>query len=629
MLKNKMDKYIREKVEQDDKIPLKAEKIVKNFEEMIYMKDDEKKVIRIGLKTFMAVAASFVIITFLGVNIYANKMGKPNVISAVKALFKEDIKDDENEKIEQLLRKAFFDIRYLYHADLADEYGKDDSAEMKQIGEKTYYKTMSKYSSVEEKYSEMLTDEALKNLLALRFLNVNGDLYVCDLETEEIEVSITDIQKVNEEYGIYTYEIKSVEIVYGDEMEATTWYKVKKVGDSYKICAVSFLQEESQNVAQQEKNLMMVYVADKSDFYKKGLENAEVTVYASMGDEPQQVETVYTDKDGWAAIGLNKLINDSKNTPCTIFINHGDKSAKIALHISYSDYKFEKVSKQQTTENGGIKYIGVEEDNILELQWYFEDEIVNEDNQTTDNNNSTVSKTIYGDANCDGEVNLKDSVYIRRYVAGWEGYALTEQGKINADVNGDGKVEEFDAKVISEYLAGNYKQLPVKLTSTTWIEKSVPGMSLKYPSDWTVTEVNRSAWNFQQGELACIFEGETYGYNFKVSVYEPYYDSNSPDYESLMRIIAQKRGETYHEAYGTTGYNIGSTDEDYLEWRHITGNSNDLNTKTDEYYHVFLGGWVYKIVVEYTVIDENATIVTGGAYRIIDEMIGSIELRSY
>ena len=64
MFKNKMDKYIREKVTQDKKIPLKAEKIVENFEEMIYMKDDEKKVIRISLKTFMAVAASFVIIAF-------------------------------------------------------------------------------------------------------------------------------------------------------------------------------------------------------------------------------------------------------------------------------------------------------------------------------------------------------------------------------------------------------------------------------------------------------------------------------------------------------------------------------------------------------------------------------------
>jgi len=527
MQKNKMDKYIREKVQKDNKIPLKAEKIVENFEEMMLMKENEKRVIGISLKTFIAVAASFIIIAFLGVNIYANKMGKPNVISAVKALFKEEVVDNENEKIEQMLRQAFVDIHYLYHADLTEEYGKDNSAEMKQIGEKTYYKTTSKYSVVEEKYGKMLIDEALKKLLALRFLNVDGNLYVCNMEGEEIETSITDIQRVNEEDGTYTYEIKSVEIVYNKDIEATTWYKVRKVEDTYKICAVSFLQEETQNVVPNE-------------------EENTIDVQEQVVDEKEN------------------MINQTED-----------------------------------------------------------------DNQTTNhsNSNSLVSKTLYGDANCDGEVNLKDSVYIRRYVAGWEGYTLTEQGKINADVNMDGKIEEFDASVISEYLAGNYKKLPVKAASTTWVEKNVPGMRLKYPANWNVTEVNRNAWHFQQGELACVFEGETNGYNFKVSIYEPYYDSNVKDFESMLRTIAKKNGEVYNEFYGSTGYNIGSTEPNYLEWREIMRNTNNDNKKMKECYHTW-GGWVYRIVIDY---DYNSSDPSGfaTAYRVIDEMIGSTKLKSY
>lgn len=524
MQKNKMDKYIREKVEKDNKIPLKAEKIVGDFEEMMLMKENEKRVIRISLRTFIAVAASFIIIAFLGVNMYANKLGKPNVISAVKALFKEDVVDEENAKIEQMLRKAFFDIRYLNHADLTEEYGKDVSAEVKQIGEKTYYKTTSKYNIVEEKYGKMFMDEALKNLLARRFLDVDGDLYVCDTELEEIEVSIADIQRVNEEDGIYTYEIESIEMVYGQEIEATTWYKVKRVGDSYKICAVSFLQEETQNVVPNEENTIDVQ------------------------------EEVIDEKEN--------MINQEK-----------------------------------------------------------------EDNKNKENGSSSVGKTLYGDANCDGEVNLKDSVYIRRYVVGGEGYSLTEQGKINADVNMDGKIEEFDANVISEYLAGNYKKLPVKAASTTWVEKNVPGMRLKYPSNWAVTEVNRGAWNFQQGELACIFEGENNGYNFKVSIYEPYYDSNVKDFESMLRTIAEKHGEVYNKFYGSTGYNIGSTDSNHLEWREIMRNTNNDNKKMKECYHTW-GGWVYKIVIDY---DYNSSDPSGftTAYRVIDEMIGSIKLKSY
>ena len=100
MLKNKMDKYIREKVEHDNKIPLKAEKIIKNFEGTTQTKENKVKIVKISLKTSLAIAASVAIVAFLGANMYANHLGKPNVISAVQALIKkEKVKsEEENHK---------------------------------------------------------------------------------------------------------------------------------------------------------------------------------------------------------------------------------------------------------------------------------------------------------------------------------------------------------------------------------------------------------------------------------------------------------------------------------------------------------------------------------------------------
>lgn len=104
MLKNKMDKYIREKVKQDNKIPLKAEEIIKNFEGVIPVKENKGKIIKFSLKTSLAIAASVVIVAFLGANMYANHLGKPNVISAIQAFIEDNKKKEEvgqNEIIEE------------------------------------------------------------------------------------------------------------------------------------------------------------------------------------------------------------------------------------------------------------------------------------------------------------------------------------------------------------------------------------------------------------------------------------------------------------------------------------------------------------------------------------------------
>ena len=73
--------------------------------------------------------------------------------------------------------------------------------------------------------------------------------------------------------------------------------------------------------------------------------------------------------------------------------------------------------------------------------------------------------TRYGDANCDGKIEIADATLILQFLTNKDEYKLTDQGMINADVigNGDG-VTAQDALVIQQVDAGIYKvsDLPIK-----------------------------------------------------------------------------------------------------------------------------------------------------------------------
>ncbi|MBR6386131.1 MAG: endo-1,4-beta-xylanase [Ruminococcus sp.] len=71
-------------------------------------------------------------------------------------------------------------------------------------------------------------------------------------------------------------------------------------------------------------------------------------------------------------------------------------------------------------------------------------------------------KTLYGDANLDGNVSVSDAVAILQYLANSEKYPLDEQARKNADVDGQAGVTGKDAAVIQLYDAGSVTTLPVK-----------------------------------------------------------------------------------------------------------------------------------------------------------------------
>ncbi len=71
--------------------------------------------------------------------------------------------------------------------------------------------------------------------------------------------------------------------------------------------------------------------------------------------------------------------------------------------------------------------------------------------------------SLYGDANLDGKVDMKDAVLIRQAVAAPGKYKLTAQGSVNADVFnvGDG-ITADDANAIKNYILGHISSLPIK-----------------------------------------------------------------------------------------------------------------------------------------------------------------------
>ncbi|HOF68024.1 MAG TPA: glycoside hydrolase family 9 protein [Ruminococcus sp.] len=72
------------------------------------------------------------------------------------------------------------------------------------------------------------------------------------------------------------------------------------------------------------------------------------------------------------------------------------------------------------------------------------------------------SDIVYGDANCDGKVDISDAVLVKCYLINSKKYSLTESGLANADVQGTGNgVNAQDAVVIQKRVLGLIKTLPV------------------------------------------------------------------------------------------------------------------------------------------------------------------------
>lgn len=69
---------------------------------------------------------------------------------------------------------------------------------------------------------------------------------------------------------------------------------------------------------------------------------------------------------------------------------------------------------------------------------------------------------LYGDANEDGDVSVADATLILQYLGNKDKYAISEQGKINGDVDGEAGLSPIDALTIQRYDANQIDSLPLK-----------------------------------------------------------------------------------------------------------------------------------------------------------------------
>ena len=239
------------------------------------MKNKEKKTIKVSFNTFLVIVISLVIVGFMGVSIYAKSLGKPNIISAIQALMKSEKKENtdevkgdqkqnidldnsnnelDNETAKQIFEKGASKIRKLQYEELIKtEYEISGNFIEKEINGKTYVKTNEKYETVKQKYGELFTDKALENVLAKRFANVDGILYVSYGGATGWDITNVEVEKINEKDGELTYKASynnmGIDGSVGNKKQ-TCEFKLKKVDEEYKISETNYCnlgQEENTN----------------------------------------------------------------------------------------------------------------------------------------------------------------------------------------------------------------------------------------------------------------------------------------------------------------------------------------------------------------------------------------------
>lgn len=172
---------------------------------------------------------------------------------------------------------------------------------------------------------------------------------------------------------------------------------------------------------------------------------------------------------GGGAICFNKVVPDGKTAEVW-----GNKPVSWSLGTADNEIIFDNEFTVIKDSVAGTSEVinGICNDEYAELQdwWKYSEKYPKGDDITVTYNtvtlvyeyeNTSGETVLYGDANCDGEVDVADVVAIASYVGDSGKNELTEKGLKNADVHGSGNgVNANDALAIQQYLANIVKQLP-------------------------------------------------------------------------------------------------------------------------------------------------------------------------
>ena len=134
-------------------------------------------------------------------------------------------------------------------------------------------------------------------------------------------------------------------------------------------------------------------------------------------------------------------------------VNSDAKSGSVA------DFEIEAISRDtypgSGTKNDKIK-VGYYSNNAKELYDY------KVENGSVTIGSAQLAVTKYGDANCDGSVDISDVVLVKSWLLNSSKYSMTEQGKANADVQGVGNgINGNDVVAIQKSILHIIETLPV------------------------------------------------------------------------------------------------------------------------------------------------------------------------
>lgn len=163
------------------------------------------------------------------------------------------------------------------------------------------------------------------------------------------------------------------------------------------------------------------------------------------------------------------IANSGKKYQFTVGLYYGDKWdpsndwSYDGLKMFEEDDAFFGTGNEVRTDNicvynDGVLVGGIEPDGTKPVQ----PEKPTTEPTTEPTTKLTQSDIVYGDANCDGKVDISDAVLVKCYLINSKKYSLTESGLANADVQGTGNgVNAQDAVVIQKRVLGLIKTLPV------------------------------------------------------------------------------------------------------------------------------------------------------------------------
>lgn len=646
---DKKDLYIKDRLQQDKEISEKAEKIFDNFKGGFKLENNEgKKVIKISLNKFIGIAVTTVIVLFVGFNLLAYKMERPNLISTIEALIKKDDEENIDEIAKELFEKAVLAIRDGF-------YSETDSEDIKEVNGIYYAKTKLKYSELKEKYEEIFTEEALENVLEMNAIDVEGIAYAVPKAGPGYSIENITVEKVNDNNKELTYKAIYTKTFTDSSVkeESTCQFKIKKINGNYRISATNYLNlnkeeglDNSKEIDSEEaKKIIQGYLnifGAKHGSPASALMTDEIGLISSYSEIEGKVDNnnymsskiEYSDFKNkmleYMTEELFEEISDSdyKNVNGMLYIADIGASG-----ISFKIEEIELISEEDDKCKYRIKGLefepGQETDFIgeVELQKNKENKYVvskfeweleeNEKSEANDNNNNA---TILGDVNCDGVIDGKDLVAMRKYVDNNE-QNLTEQGIRNADVNDDDVVNQADVNILRKYLAGTYNRLPQRISGEELASKAVPGMTIKYPENWTVTEIDKETWGNRTGNATCIFKGTVNNTVVTVTTYDPLFEVGG--YKNLIKKECSKYGIAYFDGLEENGYNIGINSDSNLEWRVLGISSNIRN-----YYHIIDENVDNALKVEVK-IDNPAGENQLPVERVIDDIILGVTVRSY